>query len=94
MDTAQPTDPIDDHVGESGEIGCHHGEQQVTIPCRLVDADDHRIRAQSLDDLGQALGVTVNLDDGRHLLIEVRTSGYPGDSVIDETLPTVGNGRW
>lgn len=94
MDTAQPTDPIDDHVGESGEIGCHDGEQQITIPCRLVDTDDHRIRAQGLDDLGQALGVTVNLDDGRHLLIEVRTSGYPGDSVIDETLPTVGNGRW
>ena len=94
MDAAQPADPVDDHVGESGKIGRHDGEQQVTIPRRLVDTDDHGIRAQGLDDLGQALGVAVDLDDGRHLLIEVRTSGYPGDSVIDETLPAMGNGRW
>ena len=37
--------------------------------------------------------MTVDLNDGHHLLIEVRARSYPCDSVIDQALPTVGDGR-
>lgn len=41
---------------------------------------------------GETLGMAVDLNDGRHLLIEVRARSYPCDSVIDQALPTVGDG--
>ena len=37
--------------------------------------------------------MAVDLNDGRHLLIEVRARSYPCDSVIDQALPAVGDSR-
>ena len=36
--------------------------------------------------------MTVDLNDGCHLPVEVRTGSYPCNSIIDEPLPAVGDG--
>lgn len=83
-------DPVDDEIGEGGQVGSDDGENEVTTPGRLIDGDHHGVGTQGGDGTGQGLGSAVHLNDGREVAVKIGERRHPHQPLIGQSLPSVG----